>query len=156
MPLDVAGHPRVTETRRLPNRLSRSAPELGLLQLAASHRKPVAVFLTCAEVVVSRRAAHLGPDGLRRNPLFDRSPGFVCATDLSTPTARPDVSERAFFLTVPFPATAKSLCGERPVDGGAAQVRCRIIETRRRPDRFPAPLALRRQSGYLEVSKGAL
>jgi hypothetical protein len=31
------------------------------------------------------------------------------------PTARPDLSERAFFLTVPLQATIKSLCGERPV-----------------------------------------
>jgi hypothetical protein len=57
-----------------------SAPELGLLRLAASHRKPVAVFLTCAEVCVSGRAAHLGPDGLRRTPLTLRplSGLFLC------------------------------------------------------------------------------
>jgi len=32
-------------------------------------------------------------------------------------------------LTVPFQATVKSLSGKRPVDGGVAEVRSRIIET---------------------------
>jgi len=44
---------------------------------------------------------------------------------LERPTARPDLSERAYLLTVPSQATVKSLSGERPVDGGAAQVRGR-------------------------------
>ncbi len=39
-------------------------------------------------------------------------------TGLNTPTARPDLSERAYLLTVPFQATVKSLCGERAVDAG--------------------------------------
>ena len=44
------------------------------------------------------------------------------ATSAARPTARPDLSERACFLTVPFQATVKSLSVERPVDGGAAEV----------------------------------
>ncbi len=40
------------------------------------------------------------------------------------PTGRLDLSERAYLLTVPFWATVKSLSVERPVDAGAAQVRC--------------------------------
>jgi len=31
---------------------------------------------------------------------------------------------RAFLSTVPSQATVKSLCSKRPVDAGAAQVRC--------------------------------
>lgn len=34
---------------------------------------------------------------------------------LETPTARPDLSERACFLTVPFQATVKFLSGVRPI-----------------------------------------
>jgi hypothetical protein len=51
------------------------------------------------------------------------------ATALDTPTARQGFPWRAFLLTVPFQATVKSLSGERPVDGGVAEVRSRIIET---------------------------
>ena len=54
-----------------------------------------------------------GPDGPPRH-----CPGVLDATDLDTPTARPDLSERAYFLTVPSQATVKSLSVERPVDGG--------------------------------------
>jgi len=46
-------------------------------------------------------------------------------------TVRPDLSERVFFLTVPFPATVISLCSERPVDAGSAQVRSRHDLARR-------------------------
>ena len=41
------------------------------------------------------------------------------------PTARPDLSERAFFLTVPFQASVKSLCDKRSINDGAAQLRAR-------------------------------
>ncbi len=51
-----------------------------------------------------------------------RCPGLLDATGLDTPTARPDLSERACFLTVPFQATVKSLCVERPVDAGSAEM----------------------------------
>ena len=43
-------------------------------------------------------------------------------TGLNTPTARPDLSERAYLLTVPFQATVKSLSVERPINVGTAQV----------------------------------
>jgi hypothetical protein len=38
---------------------------------------------------------------------------------LDTPTACPDLSERAYLLTVPFQATAKSLSSECPIYAGA-------------------------------------
>ncbi len=47
------------------------------------------------------------------------------ATSAARLTARPDLSERAYLLTVPFQAAVKSLSVERPVDGGAAEVHCR-------------------------------
>jgi hypothetical protein len=77
-------------------------------------------------------------------------------TGLNTPTARPDLSERAYLLTVPSQATVKFLSVERPLDGGTAEVRCRVIETRRRPDRFPAWQGLKKQRGRLRASWGLL
>ena len=56
--------------------------------------------------------------------IADRRPFFVAAAR-DKPTARPDVSERAYLLTVPFQVTVKSLSAERPVDAGAAEVRYR-------------------------------
>ena len=76
---------------------------------------------------------------------------------LDTPTARPDLSERAYLLTVPFPATVKSLSVEPPVDRGAAEVRCRVIRTHRQPDRFPAwPRGHKKQTGRLRASRRLL
>ncbi len=49
----------------------------------------------------------------------------LCEKALDTPTARQGFPWRAFFLTVPFQATVKSLSVERPIDAGAAQVRRR-------------------------------
>jgi hypothetical protein len=51
--------------------------------------------------------------------------GLFHATSAARLTARPDLSERAFFLTVPFQATVKPLSVERPVDAGATQIRDR-------------------------------
>ena len=41
------------------------------------------------------------------------------------PTARPDLSERGFFSTMPSCGTRQTLSAERPVDAGAAEVRYR-------------------------------
>ena len=49
---------------------------------------------------------------------------------LETPTARPDLSERACLLTVPSPAPVKSLGGERPLDAGSAEVRLHVHQVR--------------------------
>ncbi len=68
-----------------------------------------------------RSAASPGPDGLQPLPKggFDRCPGFLCATDPDTPTARQGKPRRAFFLTMPFAATVKSLSSECPIYAGA-------------------------------------
>jgi len=55
----------------------------------------------------------------------DTSITHRCQSVPDTPTARQGFPWRAFFLTVPFQATVKSLCGERPADAGPDQVRGR-------------------------------
>lgn len=52
---------------------------------------------------------------------------------LDTRTARADLSERAFFLTMPFQPTVKYVCGEHPADAGAAEMCCRHDLARRFP-----------------------
>jgi hypothetical protein len=45
-----------------------------------------------------------------------------------------------------------TLSAERPIDAGAAEVRGRVIETRRRRDRFPAWQGLKKHSGRLRAA----
>ena len=91
-----------------------SEPELGLLPLPASHRRWLGAFLTYA-AAFPRREQRLvtGPDG---PPVAVRAFSMRQASD--TLTARQGFPWRAFFLTVPFQATVKSLSVERPVDAG--------------------------------------
>jgi len=49
-----------------------------------------------------------------------RTSALFRAAGARNATARPDLSERAFFLIVPFQATVKSLSVDRPINVGTA------------------------------------
>ena len=70
-----------------------------------------------ATLPVPSRKIALSPRGVWQSMgarSLPRTSALFRATGALKPTARPDLSERAFFLTVPFQATVKSLSVERP------------------------------------------
>jgi hypothetical protein len=71
------------------------------------------------EIAPSRRG-RVAVDGALG--LVPRTSALFRAASAARLTARPDLSERAYLLTVPFQAAVKSLSVERPINVGTAQV----------------------------------